>query len=161
MLLSFGLLLVPFQRAKVPNCLLKDEAVQRYCCGHYVNGCAARGRGCVDCPSKRSTMQRIQLCHAAAPACIAQLQCYAKAVAPSNTSKEYMCCCIHHCKLCLCASVPYTCLPAVMFYAMQHKLSLLIAVFYLVQYTLSRGAACPLNDTQIFRFHYFLQFYGI
>ena len=116
-LLSFGTLLVPFQRAKVSNCLLKDEAVQRYCCRHYVNGCAAHVRGCVDCPSKRSTVQRIQLCHAATPACIAQLQCRAKAMSPSNASKKHMSCCICHCKLYFCAGVPYACLPAVMFNA--------------------------------------------
>ena len=146
MLLSFRLLLVPFQRAKVSNCLLKDEAVQRYHCQHYVNGCAARFGGCIDCPSKRSTVQCIQLCHAATPACIAQLQCHAKAVTPSNASKKHMSCCIHHCKLYFCAGMPYACLPAVMFYAPQCKLSLLVTVPYLVQYTLSQSAAHSLND---------------
>ena len=91
--------------------------MQRYRCQHYVNVCAARVRGCVDCPSKRSTVQRIQLRHAATPACIAQLQCRAKAMSPSNTSKKHMSRRIRHCKLYFCAGVPYACLPAVMFNA--------------------------------------------
>ena len=106
-------------------------------------------------------VQCIQLRNAATPARIVQLQRRAKAVIPSNTSEKHMSRHVCHCKLYLCACMPYACLPAVMFYAAQHKLSFLIAVFYLVQYTLSRGAACPLNDIQIFRFHYFLQFYGV
>ena len=104
-------------------------------------------------------VQCIQLHYAATPTCIVQLQCRAKAVTPSNTSEKHMSRHIRYFKLYLCVCVPYACLPAVMFYAAQCKLSFLIAVFYLVQNTLSRGAACPLNDTQIFRFRYFLQFY--
>ena len=106
-------------------------------------------------------VQCIQLHNAATPACIVQLQRRAKAVTPSNTSEKHTSRRIRYCKLYLCACVPYACLPAVMFYAAQRKLSFLIAVFYLVQYTLTQGAACPLNDTQIFRFRDFLQFYGI
>ena len=50
-LLSFGPLLVPFQQAKVSNCLLKDETMQWYHCRHYVNGCAAHVGRCSNCPS--------------------------------------------------------------------------------------------------------------
>ena len=125
-LLSFGPLLVPFQRAKVSNCLLKDEAVQRYCCRHEVNGCAAPVGGFGDCPSARRTVHCIQLHHTATLTCIAQLQCRAKAVNPSNASKKHMSCGVRHCQLFFCACLPYAYLPAVMFYATQCILSLLV-----------------------------------
>ena len=81
-------------------------------------------------------VQCIQLCNAATPACIVQLQHRTKAVTQSNTSEKHMSHRVRYCKLYLCACVPYACLPAVMFYAAQRKLSFLIAVLYLVQYML-------------------------